>query len=335
MIANSQVARRLKHRVCWRCSRAKVPVVAGCIYLSLMFLCIYFDISEETRRVLVNQWLIFTFLSLSFTKASERAARHSALGFFLVLCANWTNLFAGVILRWIFRLWVIYSLSACIYFNPPGADNPFVYVEENVHALFTHDFLPTDSSVHFPAKADRSSHTCIIRTASVLGAFVVDPSLGDHPLRRFIGLGRINKESQNLCLESRTQDIDVDIWLTEANIRRDAKEPTWIRLAAHDGNVTVKLHTLTSKRTPFMLHATCGSSHFINIHLPRSFTGVLKVSGVAMCSLQLSQRRRILLELDELRIYWIGGSNLYPGHFHISGYDTAWKFDSVWVGGRV
>jgi len=226
-------------------------------------------------------------------------------------------------------------------------------VEENVDALFTHDFLPTDSNIHFPAKADKSNHTCITRTASVLGAFVVDPSRGDHPLQRFIGLGCLNKEPQNLCLESRTQDVDIDIWLTEANIRRDVKEPTRIRLAAHDGNVTVKLvcfasllalpvpltvkqqHTLTSKRTPFMLHATCGPSHFINIHLPRSFTGVLKVSGVAMCSLQLSQHRRILLELDEVRIYWIGDSNLYPGHFHISGYDTAWKFDSVWAGGRV
>jgi len=114
-------------------------------------------------------------------------------------------------------------------------------VEENDHVPFTRDFLPTDSSIHFPAKADRSNHICITRTASVLGAFVVDPSLGDHPLRRFIGLGRINKQSLNLCLESRTQDVDVDIWLTEANIRRDAKEPTWIRLAAQAGNVTVKL----------------------------------------------------------------------------------------------
>lgn len=83
-----------------------------------MFLCIYFDISEETRRALVDQWLIFTTLSLFLTKASERAARHSALGFSLVLCANWTDLFAGVILRWMFRLWVIYSVSAFIYFNP-------------------------------------------------------------------------------------------------------------------------------------------------------------------------------------------------------------------------
>lgn len=114
-------------------------------------------------------------------------------------------------------------------------------MEGNAPALFTHDFSPVDSSIHFPIKADRCNHLCIIRTTSVLGPFVVDSSLNDHPLRRMIGLCRINKATQNLCLESRTQDVDVDVWLTEANVRGDAKEPTWIRLAAHDGTVIAKM----------------------------------------------------------------------------------------------
>jgi hypothetical protein len=49
----------------------------------------------------------------------------------------------------------------------------------------------------------------------------------------------------------------------------------------------------------------------------------------------MSERHRILLESKEVKMYWIGDSTLYPGHFQISGYDSAWKFDSVWAGGQV
>ena len=83
-----------------------------------MLLCIYFDISEGHRRALVHQWLIITYFALFLTKASWRAAIHSAVGFFLVFSVNWTGLFSDVVLRWIFRLWVIHSLSAFIYFTP-------------------------------------------------------------------------------------------------------------------------------------------------------------------------------------------------------------------------
>ncbi|THU88682.1 hypothetical protein K435DRAFT_866055 [Dendrothele bispora CBS 962.96] len=112
------------------------------------------------------------------------------------------------------------------------------------------------------------------RAHSIKGSFKIDPSLRiPAAFLPALADGETEKERQNLRLESRSLNVQADIYLL-SNQPVDGRQKVTLTLSSNHGSVGCKVHRDEGLEPPVIINATSKNGSVV-VHIPRSFQGLI------------------------------------------------------------
>ncbi|KAF5383253.1 hypothetical protein D9615_004907 [Tricholomella constricta] len=180
-----------------------------------------------------------------------------------------------------------------------------------------------------------SNYVSISRSnGSVKGVWVLDPFLTiPASLLPPLSPEEVGGARKHFSLKANNGVIDADITLASYEPTQDSKQSqsdcrrATIFAKAHNGGVTTKLHTPSEPRIPFYLNILAFNGS-VNVHLPRSFHGLVVVkawNGNTKFSSESSVHLTTFSDVDKTRRCFIGD---------YSEMTDEWQGDEVFIEAR-